>query len=234
MIRLRSVRFEYREKEPVLDAVDLEIGGGLTLLLGPNGSGKSTLLKLVAGVERPDKGTVELDGLDLWQQEVEARRELAYIPEQPDLTPYATIADVLKLVCRLRAERAERATESLDRVGLARVANRSIRELSMGQRRRAVLAAAWIGSPSIIVLDEPLESMDRAIRGDILAWIDRSLDAGSAVVIATHEIEPFAAKASRAITVRQGKCRLFQPLPEQADERLALLESLSRQSVDLA
>lgn len=230
MIRLRSVRFEYREKESVLDGVDLEIGGGLTLLLGPNGSGKSTLLKLIAGVERPDRGTVELDGLDLWKREVEARRELAYVPEQPDLTPYATIADVLKLVCRLRAEKAERVTESLDRVGLARVANRSIRELSMGQRRRAVLAAAWIGSPRIIVLDEPLESMDRAIREDILAWIDRSLDAGAAVLIATHEIEPFVGKAARAVTVRQGKCRLFQPLPEQSEARTALLESLSRQS----
>jgi ABC-type multidrug transport system ATPase subunit len=234
MIRLRNVRFEYREKEPVLDGADLEIGGGLTLLLGPNGSGKSTLLKLIAGVERPDRGTVELGGLDLWKREVEARRELAYVPEQPDLTPYATIADVLRLVCRLRAERADRVTEALDHVGLARVASRSIRELSMGQRRRAVLAAAWIGSPRIIVLDEPLESMDRAIRADILAWIDKSLAAGAAVLIATHEIEPFIGKAARAVTVRQGNCRLFQPLPEQVEERITLLESLSRQSVDLA
>jgi len=95
-------------------------------------------------------------------------------PEQPDLTPYATIADVLKLVCRLRAESAERATESLDRVGLARVANRSIRELSMGQRRRAVLAAAGSVHRASSFSTNLWNRMDRAIRGDILAWIDRS------------------------------------------------------------
>jgi ABC-2 type transport system ATP-binding protein len=211
-----------------LDGADLELGGGLTLLLGPNGSGKSTLLKIISGVERPDRGTAELDGHDLWKQEVEARRELAYVPEQPDLTPYATIRDVMQLVCRLRRERLERTNEVLDRLGLGRLANRSIRELSMGQRRRAVLAAAWIGSPRIIIMDEPLESMDRAIRGDILDWIDRLLEAGSSVIIATHEIEPFIRKAARAVTVRQGKCQLYEPLPASQDDRMALLESLSR------
>jgi len=62
MIRLRSVRFEYREKEPILDAVDLEIGGGLTLLLGPNGSGKSTLLKLIVGWSGPIKARLSSTG----------------------------------------------------------------------------------------------------------------------------------------------------------------------------
>ncbi len=211
-----------------MNGADLELGGGLTLLLGPNGSGKSTLLKIIAGVERPDRGTAELDGHDLWKQEVEARRELAYVPEQPDLTPYATISDVMRLVCRLRRERPERTNEVLDRLGLGRLANRSIRELSMGQRRRAVLAAAWIGSLRIIIVDEPLESMDRAIRGDILDWIGQSLNAGSQVIIATHEIEPFVLNAARAVTVRQGKCQLYEPLPESQDDRMALLESLSR------
>ena len=87
MIRFHQASFAYRDGEPVLSGVDLEIPAGLTLLLGPNGCGKSTLLKLAAGVEQPDAGRVEVDGKDLWVDEVEARRSLAYVPEQPDLTP---------------------------------------------------------------------------------------------------------------------------------------------------
>ncbi len=228
MIRLIQVHFWYREGEPVLRGVDLEIKSGLTLLLGPNGSGKSTLLKLVAGVEKPDRGAAELEGRNLWVDEIEARRNLAYVPEQPDLTPYATIGDIIRLVCRLRAVPLEKGTAVLDRVGLSRMTQRSVRELSMGQRRRAVLAAAWIADPRIILLDEPLESMDRAMREEILAWIDGALAYGASVVIATHEIEPFIHKAARAVTVRNGVCPLYDPLPAGQTERVALLESLSR------
>ena len=104
MIRLRGVSFAYRAGEPVLDKVDLAIAAGLTLLLGPNGCGKSTLMRLIAGVERPDAGRVEIGALDLWTAEAAARKDLAYVPEQPDLTPYATVEEILRLVCRLRGE----------------------------------------------------------------------------------------------------------------------------------
>lgn len=228
MIRLTQVHFWYREGEPVLRGADLELKAGLALLLGPNGCGKSTLLKLVAGVEKPDRGRAELEGRDLWVDEVEARRGLAYVPEQPDLTPYATISDVIRLVCRLRGEPLEKGKAVLDRVGLGRMAQRSIRELSMGQRRRAVLAAAWLSRPHVILLDEPLESMDRAMREEVLAWIDSALAYGASVVIATHEIEPFVQKAARAVTVSNGLCWLYDPLPSGEPERVALLEALSR------
>src|ERR1051326_7878930 len=138
MITLRNVQFSYRPGVVVLNGVSLEIRPGLTLLVGPNGAGKSTLLKIVAGVERPDSGVVEIDGFDVWKDEVAARRKLAYVSENPDLTPYATIRDVMQLVCRLRSQPIDNADDVLERVGLMAVAERSIRELSMGQRRRAV------------------------------------------------------------------------------------------------
>ncbi len=228
MIRLQDVHFFYRHGEPVLSGATLEIAPGLTLLVGPNGSGKSTLLKIVAGVERPDRGTAEIDGHDMWIEEVEARKGLAYVSEQPDLTPYATIRDVIYLVCRLRSEPLRAGREALERAGIERIANRSIRELSMGQRRRAVLAAAWVGKPRIVVLDEPLESLDRAIRSELLTWVDRLLSVDATVVVATHEIEPFLSKAARAVTVQDGLCRAHEPLPIDPGERAALLEGLSR------
>lgn len=228
MIRLHGAAFAYRPGEPVLAGVDLEIHPGLTLLLGRNGCGKSTLLKLAAGVERPDSGRIEIDGHDLWTDEAAARSTLAYVPEQPDLTPYATVREILDLVCGLRGEPRERGREALQRVGLGDLAHRSVRELSMGQRRRAVLAAALVGTPRHVLLDEPLEAMDRGAREDILAWIDRLLAAGAVVVVVSHDIEPFVPRAARALTVRGGRCVDAGGLPEDPGARLALLDHLAR------
>ncbi|MFP5287174.1 MAG: ATP-binding cassette domain-containing protein [Thermoanaerobaculia bacterium] len=228
MIRFHGASFSYRPGEPVLAGVDLEIRPGLTLLLGRNGCGKSTLLKLAAGVERPDAGRVEIDGHDLWTDEVAARRSLAYVPEQPDLTPYATVREILDLVCRLRGEPRERGREALAAVGLDDLSHRSVRELSMGQRRRAVLASALVGTPRNVLLDEPLEAMDRGAREDVLAWIDRLLASGAVVVVVSHEIEPFVPKADRALTVRDGKCVEAGDLPEEPGARFDLLDRMAR------
>jgi ABC-type multidrug transport system ATPase subunit len=227
VIRLAHVGFSYGS-EPVLTDVSFELGPGLTLLVGPNGSGKSTLLKIVAGVERPDSGAVELDGFDLWIREVEARRGLAYVSEHADVTPYATIRDVIDLVCRLRSQPLHVGTAALARAGLNGLNSRSIRQLSMGQRRRVILAAAWVGSPRVVVLDEPLEAMDRAIRSEILDWIDELLEGGATILIATHQLEPFAARAHRAIAIRNGVVQVIDPLAGDAAERITLLDALSR------
>lgn len=228
MIRLHRAVFAYRPTEPVLAGIDLEIPAGLSLLLGPNGCGKSTLLKLVAGIERPDSGRVEIDGHDLWTDEVAARRGLAYVPEQPDLTPYATVREILGLVCRLRGEPRQRAEEALELVGLRDLAHRSVRELSMGQRRRSVLASALIGRPGTVLLDEPLEAMDRDSRDSILRWIDGFVASGATVVVVSHDLAPFAPRATRAFTVRGGQCQPVDPLPAGEEERMLLLERMAR------
>ncbi len=228
MIRLRGVSFSYDGREPVLRGADLDIPAGLTLLVGPNGCGKSTLLKVAAGVERPEAGSVQIGGHDLWEDEVAARRGLAYVPEQPDVTPYATLSEILRLVCRLRGEPASGGGAALKRVGLSGHSGRSVRELSMGQRRRVLLAAAMVGAPRTLLLDEPLEAMDRAMREEILLWLEGHRAAGAALVVVTHDIEPFITTASRAVSLRDGLCFCIDPLPSDDAARIALLERLAR------
>jgi len=228
MIRFEGVRFDYGVDGPALQETDLDIGAGLTLLLGPNGAGKTTLLKLAAGVERPRTGRVSVDGRDLWSDEAAARLRLAYVPEQPDLTPYATLRELMRLVCLLRGEPTQHGTEALARAGLEAVADRTVRELSLGQRRRALLAAAFIGHPPTLLLDEPLEGMDRAMRRFLVTWVERETSGGATVLVATHEIEPFAALASRAVALADGHATLWEQLSSVSAERLRQLEALAR------
>lgn len=228
MIRFQNVSFAYEKSTPVLSGIDLELQPGLTMLLGPNGCGKSTLLKLASGVEKPDIGQISIDDHDLWQDEVEARRNIAYVPEQPDLTPYATIREILNLVCRLRNESLEKGMDALEFFDLRAQASRTVRELSLGQRRRAVFAAALIGTPKYILLDEPLEGMDRKIKGEILSWIKSHVDAGAVVVVVSHTIEPLVDLTSQAVTIKDGSTILYTNIPTDPGQKLSLLDNLAK------
>lgn len=228
MIKLQNIHFSYQETEPVFINAGITLNSGLTMLLGPNGCGKSTLLKIAAGVEKPDSGSVFVNGLDIWKDEVEARKSLAYLPEQPDLTPYATIQEVLYLVCRLRNEPLAEADKSLDIFGIQHLANRTIRELSMGQRRRAVFSSLLIGQQEHILLDEPLEGMDQNIQSEIIDWISHRKNAGTCIVIVSHTLEPFADMASQACIIKDGAPVLYADLPEGAEEKRLFLKDLAK------
>ena len=228
MMLFKDVTFGYEPERAVIKNASFALRSGLTLLLGPNGCGKSTLLNLAAGVERPDQGQILIDGIDLWKKEAEARRSLAYLPEFAGITPYATLRDVLRLVCRLRKEPKESADRALEVFGLAHEAGRSVRELSSGQRKRVLFAAAYVGRPDHILLDEPLDALHRRIGDDVLAWIGERTAAGATVAIVSHAIEPFMELATRALTVRDGQVEANETLPTPSGERFRFLDSLAR------
>jgi len=233
LVRLRDVRFAYDPRAgaadgaPALACDALDVGAGLTLVVGPNGAGKSTLLRLVAGVEPPQHGRVWLDGHDLWRDEVAARARLAYVPEHPELAPYASVGDVVRLVARLRGLADDAAWAALERVGLHDLAHRTVRELSMGQRRRALLAAAFVGEPRVVVLDEPLEAMDRPTRAAIVAWAAARRAAGAAVLVATHEVAPFAPLVDAVLVVAAGAVRRATDMPDALAARARWLDAIA-------
>jgi ABC-2 type transport system ATP-binding protein len=223
MIRFEQVVFRYNTAGDGLNRLDLKVGPGLTLLVGPNGAGKSTLLRLAAGIQKPDSGSIFIDDLNLWVEEESSRRNLTYLPDHADLTPYATVIEVLRLVCRIRRIDREAAVSGLEAVGLGKLGGRSIRELSFGQRRRAMLAAVMIGDPHVLLLDEPLDGMDREMRDLILGWIEERHLAGATILLSSHEIETFHPMAENVLGLRDGRVAAFISRPDRTT-----LEELAR------
>jgi ABC-2 type transport system ATP-binding protein len=208
MIELRDISFAYDGKHEAIRIAALDIGPGVTLVVGPNGAGKSTLLRLIAGVDAPSQGTVTIDGADLWRDERAARERLAFVPEYPDLTPYSRVVDALRLVAALRGVPETSVVDALIRVGLLDVGARTIRQLSMGQRRRAMLATAFIGTPAITILDEPLETLDAEMRAFLPGWIGERKASGGTILISTHDRAPFETFADSVITMSDGRATI--------------------------
>ena len=202
---MESVTFAYDDRARIFSDLNLAVASGVTLLSGENGAGKSTLLKLAAGVEKPDAGRVFVNGSDLWRREVAARSDLAFVPQEPDVTPFATVREVLRLVCRLRSQPMEQVDEVLAETGLEAEAELSVRELSRGQRRRVLLAAAWIGTPGTVILDEPLDAMDEHWRGRIHGWLEALREAGGLALVATHEAGSLRELTDRFLVLRNGE-----------------------------
>lgn len=216
---MESVAFAWDDRSRIFSDLNLEVASGVTLLSGENGAGKSTLLKLAAGVEKPDAGTVFVNGSDLWRREVRARSDLAFVPQEPDVTPFATIREVLRLVCRLRSQPMEQVDEVLVETGLEAEAELSVRELSRGQRRRVLLAAAWIGTPGTVILDEPLDAMDEHWRGRIHGWLEALREAGGLALVATHEAGSLGELADRFLVLRNGELRDSTRLDQDTNGR---------------
>jgi ABC-2 type transport system ATP-binding protein len=228
VIELRNVWFSYDGRTPALDVPALTIGPGLTAIVGPNGAGKSTLIRTISGVERPKRGTVTINGIDLWADEIASRRQLALVTEYPELTPYASLVDLLQLVARLRGATDADVAAALDHVGLLEIGRRTVRELSMGQRRRAMLATALIGTPPIVILDEPLETLDANMREFVRDWVLRLRRDGRSVLVATHDLGAFVAATDAVVAVRAGQATMHVVRDELPAARAELLGRLAR------
>ncbi len=218
-VALSGVTKRYRGTA-ALDDVDLALVPGITGLLGPNGAGKTTMLRIMATVLRPDAGTVRLLGRDPQDPEprTEVRRRLGYQPQELGFPRGFSAFAFVNYMAVLKewTDRSSRATEVrrvLDLVGLGDVATKRISRLSGGQRRRVALAQALLGTPELLVLDEPTTGLDpeqRASLRGVLADIATS----STMVISTHQTEDVAALCSRVVVLDSGRVHFDGTVPE--------------------
>ena len=209
MLTLRDIYKSYNTNQPVLKGVNLTVARGEILcLLGPSGCGKTTLLRLVAGLEQPDRGEVLLDGEDLTRVPVH-QRNFGFMFQEFALFPHRSVAENISFGLRMaganKTEIALRVEEMLQLVNLPGYGNRSIFELSGGERQRVALARSLAPHPRLLLLDEPLGSLDRALREELMNDLRVILKKiGQTVLFVTHDQQEALAIADRVAVMNQG------------------------------
>nr|WP_206026674.1 ABC transporter ATP-binding protein [Rubrivivax benzoatilyticus] len=217
MIRIQGLRKTYRRGEqdiPVLEGIDLDVHAGeFVALMGPSGSGKSTLLNLVAGIDQPSAGTIEIAGTDIatldegqladWRA-----ANVGFIFQFYNLLPVLTAAENVELPLLLTnltaRERRERVAQALALVSLADRAGHYPNELSGGQQQRVAIARALVGDPTLIVADEPTGDLDRHTGEEVLSLLEQLVaELGKTIVMVTHDPKA-AARAHRLVHLEKG------------------------------
>ena len=211
VVSIRGVAKAYQRASqivPVLEDISFEIERGEFLaLMGPSGSGKSTLLNLIAGIDKVDRGSIVIDGVDIVSLDESAlagwrSAHVGFIFQFynliPVLTAYENVELPLLLTSLSRKERREHAQAALSVVNLEDRMDHYPSELSGGQQQRVAIARAIVTDPTILVADEPTGDLDRVSAGDILALIGRlNSEFGKTVIMVTHD--PRAAEKARTV-----------------------------------
>ncbi|MDQ1689566.1 MAG: sulfate/thiosulfate transport system ATP-binding protein [Frankiaceae bacterium] len=193
-----------------LDDVSLDVpAGGLTALLGPSGGGKSTLLRVIAGLEQPDSGTVEVEGRDVTGLTPQ-QRSIGFVFQHYAAFKHMTVAKNVAFGLEIRkhpkAEVRRRVNELLELVHLEQFAERLPAQLSGGQRQRMALARALAVQPEVLLLDEPFGALDAQVRRELRTWLRRLHDeVHVTTVFVTHDQEEALEVADSIVIVNQGR-----------------------------
>lgn len=220
-IQIQGLRKEYGRVVAVEEVSFSVQPGELVALIGHNGAGKSTTIKVLTGQLLPTKGSVHIAGVDVLKNPGEARTKLGYVPEDPKLYDYLTCREFLELVASLRGHVG--IDEALALAGLGEDADRLIREYSQGMRRRTALAAAVLGKPPVLVLDEAINGLDPPSANRVKAGLRALCDAGSAVLLSTHVLDTVERLADRVVMLAHGRVVADERVSEIGEEGLERL-----------
>ena len=191
-----------------LNDVSLEVEEGEFFgLLGPNGAGKTTLISILAGLCRPTTGSVEVMGHDVQSDFRSARRLLGIVPQELVFDPFFTVRETLQFQSGYFGikNNGEWIDEILHHLGLADKANKNMRALSGGMKRRVLVAQALVHRPPVIVLDEPTAGVDVELRQSLWKFISRLNKEGHTIVLTTHYLEEAQELCGRIAMLKKGQ-----------------------------
>ena len=202
---VNGVTKTYKNKTAV-DNVDLTLTPGVIGLVGSNGAGKSTLMRMMCGILKPDKGNINLDGLDVGEEEY--RDILGYLPQDFGYYPEFTALDFLLYISALKGienkEAKKKSSELLELVGLKEVSSKKIKTFSGGMKQRLGIAQAILNEPKIIIFDEPTAGLDPKERVRFRNMI-KELGKDNIVLLSTHIISDIEKIADRILVIKEGK-----------------------------
>jgi ABC-2 type transport system ATP-binding protein len=191
-----------RGKHNVLEHLDLSIGGGVTGLLGPSGCGKSTLMRCLVGVQQITSGTVTVFGEPAGSAPLRAR--VGYVTQAVSVYNDLTLAENLRFFARVLGAGREAVDRAVEAVDLVDYRDDVVGRLSGGQQSRTSLAVALLGTPDLLVLDEPTVGLDPVLREDLWQLFHRLADAGVAVFVSSHVMDE-AERCDRLLLMREGR-----------------------------
>lgn len=211
MIIADGVRHVYRGGRVALDDVSLTIGTGLFGLLGSNGAGKSTLMRILCTLLAPTAGSVRVGGHDVLRERGAVRRLIGYLPQEFGAWRLQRVAEVVDSLAALsglrdRSRREQRVTEVIDAVGLGKVADRKVKQLSGGMLRRLGVAQALVHEPRVLVVDEPTVGLDPEERlrfRQLMAELGRD----RTVVLSTHIVADLGSGCADLAIIDHGQLR---------------------------
>ena len=230
---LERVYGEGQAEVRALDGVDVEFEKGrFTSIMGPSGSGKSTLMHILAGLDKPTAGTVEIDGQDITGLDdgelTQLRRDkLGFVFQFFNLLPVLTAEENILLPLSIARKKPDRewVDQVIDRVGLTDRRDHRPSELSGGQQQRVAVARALVTKPAVLFADEPTGNLDSKASEDVLKMLRAAVDeTGQTVIMVTHEPDA-AAHGDRLIALLDGKLVHDAP-PVSADNVIELLKTL--------
>ena len=206
-----------------VDDLSFDVAPGEVLgFLGPNGAGKTTTMRMVTGYIPPSKGRVVIDGYELLQKPIEAKRRLGYLPENPPVYPELTVRQYLRFVADIkdvpRARRRACVDRAIDRANVRDVADKRIAALSKGYKQRVGLAQAIVHEPPVLILDEPTSSLDPKQRVEVRDLIVR-LRGEHTVVLSTHILPEVSQVTDRVVIINRGKVMAVDT-PDNLSQRL--------------
>ena len=208
MIAVRALKKLYGDFTAV-DSMSFEVGSGEILgLVGPNGACKTTTLRCIAGIISPSGGTISIAGHDIRSDAIEAKRALAFIPDEPHLFEYLSVDEHLRFIARLYGvtDIDSRGAAILAEMELTEKKSALPGELSRGMRQKLAIACGLLHDPSALILDEPLTGLDPAGMRRMRATIIARANAGAAVILSSHLLNLVEELCTKMLVVRQGRC----------------------------
>ena len=217
---------------PAVDGLDLRVQvGEFYVLLGPNGAGKTTTLRMTTGLLKPDRGSIGVFGIDVLSDPVSAKRQMAWLSDEPMIYDRLTPLEYLYFVAGLwsieRAAADARARELLGCLGLRPHADERCAGLSKGMRQKVALAGALVHEPRLIILDEPLTGLDAGSARLVKTMLRERVTAGCSVVMTTHILDVAERMADRVGVMSGGRLvaeGTLNDLRRQAGAGMATLE----------
>jgi len=208
MIEVNNLVKRYGDHVAVDDLSFTIEDGKIYGLLGPNGAGKSTTMNMITGYLCANEGSVSINGFDMFKQPEKAKAQIGYLPEIPPLYPDMTVGEYLEFVCELkkvpRADLSAEVARVCEKTGVSDVAGRLIKNLSKGYKQRVGIAQALIGSPSIIILDEPTVGLDPLQIIEIRELI-MELGKEHTVILSSHILSEVNAVCDEIMIISKGK-----------------------------